>query len=190
MEATGQRAENDPKLLAPAVAEYRCYGLGSLLGGIAFGVLAIVIGPFTESLLLIFFFGLPFGALMFVFVLARMGRRALAAPTVLSAYEPEGVGQMRRRAARLLAVQAAGMLVLIAIFLALQETPAAPFAAGAFLGMGLALLAMSRRFRRWEEEHTVWLLRAPRYRWRREPEGGRRGGGIIDPRDFYVSARA
>jgi hypothetical protein len=190
MKATGQQPENDPKLLTAAVAEYRCYGFGYVLSGVAFGFLAILIGPLAESLFLVVFFGLFFGPAMFVFVLARMGRRALAAPTALSSYRAEGVGPMRRRVARILFMQAAGMFVLMALLSGLQKAPAAPFAAGAFVGMGMALLAMSRQFRRWEEGHAAVLLRAPRYRWRREAPGGPRGGGIMDPRDFYASARA
>jgi hypothetical protein len=188
MDDGGLEAQDDAKVLVPAVAEYRCYGFGSLLAGLAFGVLAIAIDPFAKALFLTLFFGLFFGAGMFVFVLARMGRQVLAAPIVLSTHEPEEVGSMRRRVARMVVLQATGMLLLVAIG-GLQGTVAAPFAGGAFLGMGVAVLAMSRRFERWEEAHACLLLREPRYRWRRDPQSGRRGGGIIDPRDFYVLAR-
>jgi hypothetical protein len=188
VEEGGERAHGDGDVLARAVAEYRCYGFGSLLAGLAFGVLAIAIEPLAKVLFLVVFFGLLFGIGMFVFVLARMARRALAAVSALDSYEPEGTGPMRRRVARLLALQIAGMLLLVAIG-GLRGTVAAPFAGGAFLGMGMALLAMSQRFRRWEKENACLLLRAPHYRWRRDPQSGRRGGGIIDPRDFYVLVR-
>jgi hypothetical protein len=86
----------------------------------------------------------------------------------------------------MLALQSAGMVAVVA---GVQSIPGASFGSGAFLGMGAAMLVTSRWFRRWEEERSVRLLRAPLFRWRRDSRGGPRGGGIMDPRDFYVVAR-
>jgi len=55
---------------------------------------------------------------------------------------------------------------------------------------GGALLATSRWFRHWEAENSAYLFRSPHYRWRRDRPDGRRGRGIMDPRDFFAVTRS
>jgi len=69
------------------------------------------------------------------------------------------------------------------VILALLNPARAVIGAISF-GNGVALLAIGRWIGRFEDERAMEVLRAPRWRWRRE--NGRTGRGIMDSRDFYT----
>lgn len=183
------------KPLASPVIEYRWDGIGMLVLGLAFGAVSVILGPALGAVALLGFFAPPFGAAMYLTVLRRGAREVVARadgppPTT----ERETARATLRRVIRMLALQAAGMAAIVALFQLIATAGGAlasgAYASGAFLGMGGALIATSRWLRRWEEERSALLLREPRYRWRGDGQRGSSWGrGMFDARDFYVVQR-
>jgi hypothetical protein len=174
--------------LASPVVEYRWFGIGSIATGLVFGLVAIAVEPPIKALFLLTFFGVFFGIWMHLLVVRRMARRAVAEATPLGHCECETDEATLRRTARMMGLQAAGLIVIVLV-VGLWGGPGLPFASGAFLGMGASMIATSRWLRGWEDEHSTSVLRAPHYRWRRDPQSGRRAGGVMDPRDFFLVPR-
>jgi len=171
------------KPLASPVLEYRIDGALQVLVGIAIGGVAasarkpIVVGAAWIVGAAIF------GGVMYLLTYRRFlteaVRDAREVP-VDAAYESVGA-TCRRVAIRTLGTTAP----LIALTLLLRN----PTIAGAIAaGNGAALLLLSRWVDHWQRTHAVRLLKERRYRWRRA--GKRRGRGIMDSRDFYVSVQA
>lgn len=176
-------------VLASPAFEYRSYGIGAMVVGLVAGVAAIAVEPPLRALFLLVVFGGPFAILLHLFVVRPMVRRVAVEATPLSGCEPEADDATRRRVGRMLALQVTGLAV-IAVLGTLQNVPGLPFASGALLGFGASMFAASRWLGRWEDEHSVSLFRAPRYSWRHDPQSGRLGGGLLDPRDFFLVRRS
>jgi hypothetical protein len=173
-------------LLTPAVTELRWHSTALLLAGLAFAAAAMVIGPPLSAALLLLFFGLLFGPTMYLLVVRRLAREAVDAASTPGAFEVEAKEVTLKRIAQMTALHAAGMVVLVLVFSLMSMAPLAiSFASGGLLGMAGAMASASGLLRRWEQENAAILLREPRYRWR-NPDGTR-GGGILDPHDFFVS---
>jgi hypothetical protein len=166
--ATGENGS--PRPLVPATTEWRVMGSWFLVGGVAFGIAAVVIGPPLLALVLLCSFGALWGISMYLLIVRRYARGAAVAASVAPITpERETLEETRRRVFRTTALIFGAMAVFIAVFPTSQVHHhavafSAPFASGASLSMGIADLAVSRWLRRWEDEHDVRILREPRYR--------------------------
>lgn len=160
------------KPLVSSVREYRWIGLAYLVAGAVLGSIAVLVGPLTGVLFSLAFFGVCFGAAMYFLVIRRNVASGIELLTAPPTTEREARHATVRRVGLDVALATGALLILIFLF------GRAPFASGALLGMGGALLAMSYWLENWQREKSALVLREPRIRWR--------GGGIADRGDFYV----
>lgn len=171
------------KPLASPVVEYRLMGIGELLGGLAFGLVAVSVeDPVAAAAWLLGSAGV-FGTWMYLTTYRRFARGAVQQPAAPLTAEREPHARTRRR----IAMPIAALLVFFAANAVLMAAPA--LVGGVAAGNGAALLLTSRWLRRWEQAHQSRLLREPRWRWSRKGRRGwGRGRGVMDPQDFYVVA--
>jgi hypothetical protein len=178
--------------LALAVLEFRWDGIALAIAGCLFGIAAVVAERPLRALLILVFFAVPFGVMFYLLVFRKMVARAAAGATPLSHVRTEDVAEMRRRVLRMTGIQIAGGIVIALVATVVQDSPGLAIVGGGLLGIGGGMLAASDWFAGWQREHSATLFRRPAYRWRRDPKTGQRGGGVMDPRDFFVlrSARS
>ncbi|MBS1880690.1 MAG: hypothetical protein JST31_14360 [Actinobacteria bacterium] len=178
-------SEDGAEPLALAVLEFRWDGIALAIAGFLFGIAAVVAERPLRAVLILVFFAAPFGLMFYLVVIRKMVARAAAGAAPLSDVRIEDVAAMRRRILRTTGIQIAGGVV-IALVATVEHIPGLAIGGGALLGIGGGMLAASQWFAGWQEEQSATLFRRPAYRWRRDPKTGRRGGGVMDPRDFFV----
>lgn len=174
------------ELLALPVLEFRWDGIALAIAGCFFGITAVVAERPLRAVLILVFFAASFGVMFYLLVIRKMVARAAAGATPVSDVRTEDVAEMRRRVFRMTGIQIAGGIVIALVATVVQHGPGLAIVGGGLLGIGGGMLAASHWFARWQEEHSATLFRRPAYRWRRDAETGQRGGGIMDPRDFFV----
>lgn len=160
------------KPLVSALLEYRSIGLAYLAVGAAFGFLAVAVESLPRALFSLAFFGVFFGAGMYLFVVRRNVAAAVESPPPPPTTDREARGATVRRVVLDVALTSGALMIVVLVF------GRAGFASGASLGMGGALTATSYWLEHWQRERSALVLREPRIRWA--------GGGIADRRDFYV----
>jgi hypothetical protein len=125
----------------------------------------------------VLFMAVFFGGWMYLLVIRRYVRSALAEANEVAEVPRESTSSSTRRALP-------RILVLVIVFVPLALIGrGSPIIGGIAAGSGATMLAASYAIGQWEREHSVEILREPRWRWRREK--GRRGRGVIDSQDFY-----
>jgi hypothetical protein len=157
-------------------------GLGELAGGLALGVVAMVVEHRVAALAGLLVAAALYGTSMQIVVYRPFARRAVQEPAAPPTAERESVTETRRR----IVLMISALLVTGAALAIVSQSPA--LVGGIAAGNGAALLLTSRRLRGWEREHDSRLLREPRWRLRRNGGGIGRAGGAMDPRDIYVLA--
>jgi hypothetical protein len=182
---------NGSEPLALPVLEFRWDGIALAIAGCFFGIASVVAERPLRALLILVFFAVPFGVMFYLLVFRKMVARAVAGATPLSDVRIEDIAEMRKRILRMTGIQIVGGIV-IALVATVEHSPGLAIVGGGLLGIGGGMLAASHWFAGWQEEHSATLFRRPAYRWRRDPKTGQRGGGVMDPRDFFVlrSARS
>jgi len=179
------KSGNGAEPLALPVLEFRWDGIALAMAGGLFSIAAVVAERPLRAVLILVFFGAPFGVMFYLLVIRKMVARAVAGATPLSDVRTEDVAEMRRRILRMTGIQVAGGIV-IAWVASVEHSPGLAIVGGGLLGIGGGMLAASHWFAGWQKEHSATLFRRPAYRWRRDPKTGQRGGGVMDPRDFFV----
>ncbi len=168
------------KPLASPVIEYRLIGVLSLAAAAVFGVVTLVEGP-AAGLVRFLFMTAFFGGFMYVVAYRRTCANAVKEAREISDPKREAPFATKRRAALMAFATLVAMTALAFLF----QDPA--LIGGITAGNGAAVLATGRWIERWEQEHSVQVLREPRWRWSSSGERGwGRGRGVMDPQDFYL----
>ncbi len=176
------RGDGRMRPLVSTVLECRWTGLAYIAGAVVFVYVALSTESLAKALFPLAVWGVGFGFFMYRLVIRKNVDAALEEPSPPPPIvDRETRVATARRVARELLLTCGGLALLTLI----AARPA--YAGGALLGMGAALIAISRRVEGWQAATSSVLWREPRYRWRRA-EDGSFGGGNLDRRDFYVES--
>jgi hypothetical protein len=168
------------KPLVRPVVETMVGGLAWLAGGVGLGVVALVAGQ-RETVGRSLVGCAAFGLVMCVLLLWS-ARRAVRDPRPAPPVGREGLWQTARR----VGVRQLRVFAFLAVLAAVFRNPA--LIAALLAGSGWASLVAGLWLWAWERRHRTVLLREPNFRSSAKGElGWFRGGGAMDPRDFYVT---
>jgi hypothetical protein len=168
--------------LASAIVEFRTRGLIHALVGVISGAVASVVQGPRVAIPALGLGAAIFGGLMHLTLYGPRTRQILeqVRPAPTSEREPAS-----RTRARVLRNEGAPLLVvLVALSVIFRDFAVV---SGITLGNGIAMTVVARRLAGWQRLNHARVWREPRYRWRGQASSGR-GGGVIDPADYYFTA--
>lgn len=168
--------------LASAVVEFRARGFAQLAIGVLAGGLSVAIYGTGRTVSAVTIGGVIFGGLMYAVLYSRRVKQvfAHAKPAVSPQRELASITKTRT-----LKNEVAPLFAFLVVTAIVFRNVAV--ISGISIGNGFAMVVIAQHFRRWEAEHHLRLLREPKFRWKGQ-RGWGRGGGVIDPEDFYSTA--